>query len=74
MAAGVSMNGCFNHAPYPKLIPLPSVYHINVEGHHVLCDAVEMIPNVFTTDCQFTKTQLGREDKGCIGCSWRLDD
>jgi hypothetical protein len=28
-------------------------------------------PNVFTKDCQYRKTDLGKADPGCVGCKWK---
>jgi hypothetical protein len=63
--------GCHNRAPYPALIPLPAVQPISVEGYVVNSEAVQYVKNVFSKDCQFTKTALGRADQKCMGCSWR---
>lgn len=65
-------NGCFDRKPFPGLVPMPTYYTINIQGHEVICDAVEMVPFVFAKECQYTKTELGRSDKGCEGCKWRL--
>ena len=71
-------NGCYGRAPFERLIPLPATYTISIEGHHVLCDAEQMIPFVFSKDCEYTKTELGQVDKGCFKngepCIWRKDD
>jgi hypothetical protein len=70
----MSKHGCHNRAPLPKLVDMPAVYNISIEGHAVVCDGIEVIPFVFKRDCQYTLTELGRTDKGCIGCEWRKDD
>ena len=66
--------GCHNHAPYPKLIPLPATYNISVEGHSVVCDAHQLIPNVFTKTCVYTTSELGQQDAKCAGCIWRKEE
>ena len=68
------MYGCFNRAPFTKTVPLKSHYNISVEGHHVVCDAVELIPFVFTKTCVYTTSELGKSDIGCLGCNWREND
>jgi len=65
--------GCKNRAPFPSLIPIPAVYHLNVSGHRVLAEADEMRPYPFARDCQYTKTDLGQADKGCNDCTWRIE-
>lgn len=32
-----------------------------------------MIPNVFAKDCQYTLTELSKNDKGCEGCKWKKE-
>lgn len=70
-------NGCFNRKPFERLIPLPATYTISIEGHHVVCEAVQMIPFVFAKDCQYTLTELGKADKRCFKdgepCKWRKE-
>ena len=66
-------NGCHNRIPLPNLVPLPTTYTISIQGHHVVCEAVEMVPFVFKKPCQYTLTELGQTDKGCIGCTWRKE-
>lgn len=63
--------GCHNRDKFEKLIPLPAVYNIDYEGHAVVCDAHQLIPNVFKRSCQYTLSKLGQQDKGCIGCKHR---
>lgn len=29
------------------------------------------IADPMTKDCQYTKTELGKVDKGCEGCAWK---
>lgn len=63
--------GCKNRDNFEKLIPLPAVYNIDYEGHAVVCDAHQLIPNVFKRDCQYTLSRLGQQDRGCVGCKHR---
>lgn len=65
--------GCFNHEPYGKLIPLPAVYNIEYEGHAVVCDAHQLVANVFKKDCQYTLSKLGQVDPGCTGCKNKVE-
>jgi hypothetical protein len=68
-------NGCFDRPPFERLIPLPAVYTISIEGHHVLCDAEQMISFVFSKECEYSKSKLGQVDEGCFDgnkpCKWR---
>lgn len=66
-------NGCHNRAPLPALIPLRAVEPINISGYIVNSEAVEMIPNVFSRECEYSKGYLSKTDKGCDGCRWRQE-
>lgn len=66
--------GCKNRAPFPDLLPLPAQYVISIGAHVVNCEADELHKNVFAKECQYTKTTLGRADKGCDGCVWKLEE
>ena len=64
-------NGCWGRPPFPALIPIPAVYRISIEGHQVDAVAHEMSAYPFAMECQYTKTDLGQSDKGCIDCTHR---
>jgi hypothetical protein len=56
--------GCHNRSPYkPYFEPKPLEERIKL-----------LIEFKMKTDCQYTKTELGRKDQGCIGCKWRMPD
>ena len=70
-------NGCWGRKPFEPLIPLPATYTVNLEGHAAVCKAVELIPFVFSRDCEYSKSDLGKADKGCFNeegevCKWRV--
>jgi hypothetical protein len=54
-----SVYGCYDHQPYPQV--------------YFATGGREPIRHVTTRECQFTKSNLGREDPGCIGCKHRLE-
>lgn len=33
-----------------------------------------LIPFKMAPDCQYTKTELGQKDPGCINCKWKLNN
>lgn len=52
------LNGCHNRWPFVAA--------------YVLSNGT-ILPNFsFGKPCEFTKSDLGRVDKGCTGCRWRL--
>lgn len=58
-------NGCHNRPPHldNQVLIVPSF-----PSYHRM-----LIPNRFKKDCQYTLTDLGQADPGCLGCSWRLN-
>jgi hypothetical protein len=71
------LNGCHNRKPFKRMVSLSATYTLVVssEGvhHHVIAEAVQEWPFVFTRECVYTKSELGQADKGGIGCNWRQD-
>jgi hypothetical protein len=66
--------GCHNHAPHKGTFQTVSVEAISTGGKPggMTTDVVTREwPNVFTRDCQYRKTELGKADPGCVGCKWR---
>jgi hypothetical protein len=56
--------GCHNRRPYKQFFqPKPMEKRISVH-----------IEFKMAMDFQYTKTELGRKDQGCIGCKWRMPD
>ncbi len=67
------LNACHSRKPYRATTivqdgwtpPMGSLYggarHPKVVG----------VPFRMAQDCQYTKSDLGQADKGCIGCPWR---
>lgn len=62
--------GCYNRAPFK-----PEVETVAVEPVLSLSARTGIVyrswPHVFTTDCQYTKSNLGKADPLCVGCKWR---
>lgn len=54
-------NGCHDRAPY-----LPGTALVDHHGR-----LVDSFPFRMAPDCQYTKTELGQADAGCLGCRWR---
>lgn len=69
----MSSYGCFNREPLADMLPMPSQYTMDTGTHKVICAETVHIPNVFAKDCRYTLTELGKADKGCIGCRWRKE-
>ena len=51
------LNGCHDHAPYVETVLIKRLATPSVSWK-----------NVMTKDCQYSLTDLGREDAGCLNC------
>jgi len=58
-------NGCHDHEPYKD-----SFTTVGVDSKTGI-NKTFTIPNPNTKDCNYTHTELGKLDKGCIGCKWK---
>ena len=63
------LNGCFDRPLFAATQTIGKEY-VMVMG--LLVTRPVQIPNFSVADssCQFTKSDLGRIDKGCLGCVW----
>ena len=59
--------GCHNREPYKR-------FYKGQDGWFNGKRVDVTIDFTMTPDCQYTKTELGRKDQGCIGCKWRMPD
>lgn len=63
MTTPAPLNGCHNRKPYRQVIRL--------RDHHGR--EVAAWPHAMTTDCQYTRSDLGQADQRCLGCRWRQE-
>jgi len=66
--------GCHNHAPHKDTFQTVSVEAVPMGGMFdgmTTAVVTREWPNVFTRDCRYRKTDLGKADPGCVGCKWR---
>lgn len=56
-------NGCFDHPPYPD-------YYLPTGAPDTLEYRIE---HVLTRDCQFRRSELGKNDQKCDGCKHRSE-
>jgi len=59
--------GCYNRKPFKSAQVLHGMS--SKTGGHVKI----LIPFRMATDCQYTKTELGQKDPGCVDCRWKED-
>ena len=57
--------GCWNRKPYAAQQVLHGVSSATGEPVRTV------VHNRMNPDCQYTKTELGKVDVRCAGCSWR---
>ena len=60
-------NGCHNHKPYANTF---GSYGLDSRTGEI---RYFELPNPNRKDCQYCKTELGKTDKGCDGCKWRIN-
>jgi len=67
--------GCHNRQPFRDSFPVMtegrSLYS---RGFHERVQLMHYVDFRMAPDCQYTKTNLGRADEGCVGCKWREPD
>lgn len=65
------MNGCHSRNEYKEKLLVQDGYH-EYSGE-VLARVAKMIeiPFRMSRECEYTKSDLGRMDKGCEGCKWK---
>jgi hypothetical protein len=63
--------GCHNRAEFAD-------FHLSQDGYtssrpdaNTRLPRMVKTPHVLTRDCQYTKTELGQKDAGCINCKHR---
>ena len=64
------MYGCHNREPFKEHTHTLAVEAPPWPGSKPIIVSRSW-PNVFTKDCQYRKTELGKVDPGCVGCKWR---
>lgn len=62
------MNGCFNRAPLQTRVIVQSGHFMDGVTRY---PRMVSIPDPMTKECQYTKNEIGRADKGCDGCVWK---
>ncbi len=72
------MNGCHNRAPFVEAFQAQDGWKTSLLDVLGLLFGVEArrmvaIPFRMSPVCNYTKTDLGQTDKGCTGCTWRLN-
>ena len=64
-------HGCHNR---PEFKPVVDLGHSIVQTSHGIRSERVTFPFRMATDCQYTKTELGRKDKSCHECRHRIAD
>lgn len=62
------MNGCHNHPPFRTVIPMQDGWYMD---GYTRTPRMVARPFVNTKPCQYSKSELGKVDRGCDGCTWR---
>lgn len=64
----MSVYGCHNRPPFRGVYKAQDGYFA---AGFERTDRMKATRHVMTTDCQYTKTDLGKVDPKCAGCKWR---
>lgn len=59
------MNGCHNRKPLHSTVIVQAGWYMD---GHTRTPKMVSIPNPMQKSCQYTKTEVGKVDKGCVGC------
>ena len=62
------MNGCHNRPEYRAVQPMQDGWYLDGTTRTPRLVAV---PFRMAPDCQYTLSDLGRVDTGCVACKWR---
>ena len=66
--------GCYNHAPHKDTVETVSVEPVLTPVNGAIVYTPRVVkrswPIVFTRDCRYRLTELGKADPGCVGCKW----
>lgn len=63
-----SRNGCHNRPEYRAVQPMQDGWYL--DGTTRTPRMVAVLHRM-AKDCQYTLSDLGRVDSGCVGCKWR---
>lgn len=56
-------NGCHNRKPFITTVS-------SISGYVPEGTERPSWPNVMSMDCEYQKSELGKADKSCAGCTW----
>lgn len=62
------MNGCHNRKPFVAEMRVQDGYQPDAWYTDARVAKTVSMPFRMAPDCQYTLTELGRVDKGCVGC------
>ena len=66
------MNGCHNRADYKPSYWAQDGYYDSEPGMPLArIPRMVEVPFSMSPGCEYTKSDLGRADVGCVGCKWR---
>lgn len=61
-------HGCYNRPAYVSIVPMQDGWY---QDGYTRTPRMIGVPFRMAPDCQYTLTELGRVDVGCVGCKWR---
>jgi hypothetical protein len=59
---------CHNRAPFAETVQVQNGW--TIDGRRQLVSAAYTM----NRDCEYSRSDLGQSDKGCIGCKWKREE
>ena len=60
--------GCWNRAPLQPVVVVQTGWMMRSPKDITRSPRMTQVPDPMTKDCQYTLSDLGRTDPGCVGC------
>ena len=68
---GVQLHGCHSRNEYKETLRVQDGYHEYCGEVLARVPRIVEVPFRMSRGCEYKKTDLGKVDKGCEGCSWK---
>lgn len=68
------MYGCYNREPLKNAVVVQDGWFgTEVNDEETLLPIITILPDLMTKHCNYTHTELGQADKGCVGCKHKYE-
>lgn len=67
-------NGCFNRPEFRRVYPAQDGwFNDGTRENATRTPKLVAVPFRLAPDCQYTHSEAGRTDPGCVGCRWKTE-